>query len=254
MNAALGLRFAPDFFAAGFFAGAFFAAFFAGAFFAAGFFAGFLAAGFFAGFFAAFLAVAMVLLPRGRCGMHCIERSEADPSCHGESCSIGGNYSAIPREGNPSQEVFSLCARGVLHSWRERPRRASGAPTAPECARGATSRRAHGQRRRQSPLSRNAGGGTLAAPRSEDRCQRYTLSPCGSRRCRARLPSAPAPCRFSTRTCTTTSKRRPPIRSRRCCAGSASPASPRFSRRAGRTTEPGHSSPRRRPIRDRHRA
>src|ERR1700747_568324 len=66
MKAALGLRFAPDFFAA-FLAGAFFAAFLAGAFFAA-FFAPFLAAGFLAGFLAAFLAVAIGLLPVGYAG------------------------------------------------------------------------------------------------------------------------------------------------------------------------------------------
>lgn len=31
------------------------------------------------------------------------------PSSYGESCSTGGNYSAIPRQGNPSQAVFSQC-------------------------------------------------------------------------------------------------------------------------------------------------
>src|SRR5439155_4626667 len=110
MNAAFGLRFAVDFFAEGFFAGAFFAgAFFAVAFFAAGFFAGaFFAAGFFAAFFA-FLAVAIVLLPLSRCGTHCAVHSEAGRPVTGDSGSIGGNYSAIPKEGNPSQAVFSQC-------------------------------------------------------------------------------------------------------------------------------------------------
>ena len=121
MNAAFGLRFAADFFAAGFFAGAFFAgAFLAGAFFAAGFFAGaFFAAGFFADFFAAFLAVAIVLLPLSRCSTHCAEHSEADRPVTVNSCSIGGNYSAIPREGNPSPAVFSqCCARRVARLAR----------------------------------------------------------------------------------------------------------------------------------------
>lgn len=60
MNAALGLRFAPDFFA--FLGAAFLGAAFLADFFAAGFLAGFLAA-FFEDFFAAFLAVAIILLP-----------------------------------------------------------------------------------------------------------------------------------------------------------------------------------------------
>src|SRR5512139_1277773 len=111
MNAALGLRLAPDFFAAGFFAGAFFAAFFAGAFFAAGFFAGFFAAGFFAGFRAAFLAVAMFLLPRDRCGLHCIERSEA-----------GRPVTVIPAPSAATIAQFrgkGIPRKGFFHSVRE---------------------------------------------------------------------------------------------------------------------------------------
>src|SRR4029077_8600314 len=80
MNAALGLRFAADFLAAGFFAAAFLAAgFFAALFLAAGFFAAlFLAAGFLAAvFFAAFLAVAMFLLPVSYAGGQRSLRPEA---------------------------------------------------------------------------------------------------------------------------------------------------------------------------------
>src|SRR5881398_2294513 len=72
MNAAFGLRFAPDFLAGAAFLGAAFFAedVFDPVFFAAGFLlADFLAARFLAEvFFAAFLAVAIVLLPMSRCG------------------------------------------------------------------------------------------------------------------------------------------------------------------------------------------
>src|SRR5262252_9128646 len=112
MNAALGLRFAPDFFAAGFFAGAFFAAFFAGAFFAAGFFAGFFAAGFFA-FFAAFLAVAIILLPRDRCGIHCIERSEAGRPVTVNPAPSAATIAQFRGKGMPASGFFESAARRV---------------------------------------------------------------------------------------------------------------------------------------------
>src|SRR5689334_24800832 len=85
MNAALGLRFAADFFAA-FFGAAFFAgAFFAADFFAAGFLsADFFAAGFFAAdFFAAFLAVAIDSPSCRLCERTTPEHSEAGPPVTG---------------------------------------------------------------------------------------------------------------------------------------------------------------------------
>ena len=66
-----------------------------------------VAAGLFADFFA-FLAVAIVLLPLSRCGTHCAVHSEAGRPVTGDSGSIGGNYSAIQGEGNPSHTLFSL--------------------------------------------------------------------------------------------------------------------------------------------------
>src|SRR5512135_2089419 len=102
MNAALGLRLAAVFFAAGFLAAVFFAAgFLAAVFFAAGFFAAvFFAAGFFAAvFFAAFLAVAMTLLPVGYTGGQRLSVLKRGPPVEAQR-SIGGDYTAFSLLGN----------------------------------------------------------------------------------------------------------------------------------------------------------
>src|SRR6516164_8136707 len=111
MNAAFGLRFAPDFFAAAFFAGAFLAAFF-GAGFLAAFFADFLA-GFFADFLAPFLAVAMVLLPV--CWHERTTRSVLKrwPSCRGRRAPSAATIPHFPCEGTMRRGIFHSVRGGV---------------------------------------------------------------------------------------------------------------------------------------------
>src|SRR5215471_14613406 len=103
MNAALGFRFAEDFFAAflgaGFFAGAFFAAFFA-----AGFFAPDFLADFFAGFFVPFLAVAIVLLPLSR-------RTDTTPSTLKQCRPVTGH--AAPS----AATIAQFQGKGIPHEW-----------------------------------------------------------------------------------------------------------------------------------------
>src|SRR6516164_8892504 len=99
MNAAFGLRFAPDFFAF-FFGAAFFGPAFLADFFAAGFLAGFLA--FFEDFFAAFLAVAIVLLPGLIASYDCDEYEAGPISCHRPVRSIAPN---IPQSRTRGEQI-----------------------------------------------------------------------------------------------------------------------------------------------------
>src|SRR5690349_19191785 len=130
MNAAFGLRFAVDFFAAGFLAADFFAAgFFAALFLAADFFAApFFAAGFFAAvFFAAFLAVAMFLFPVSCAGgLRCSVLPGA-PSCPRHDAPSAATLHDLPSQGTGARGECSGDGQPAV----QRPQRRAHACTSP---------------------------------------------------------------------------------------------------------------------------